>query len=68
MNAIKIPLSSTKRLLNLEEACIYISQGKTKGRQWLNSIHADVRFGRRVVYDKNIIDRTLDCLIQNGMV
>ena len=69
MNALQNTIDiKSKRLLNLEEACSYISQGRTKGREWLNSINARVRFGRRVVYDKIVIDKALDCLLENDVV
>lgn len=69
MNALQNTADiKSKRLLNLGEACAYISQGRTKGRVWLNSINARVRFGRRVVYDKTVIDKALDCLLKNDVV
>ena len=69
MNALKQPdTPSIKRLLNLDEACVYISQGRTNGRIWLNSIKANIKFGRRVVYDKMVIDKALDCLSGRNVV
>ena len=69
MNALKRNQNdSYKRLLNLDEACSYISQGRTNGRTWLNSINAGIHFGRRVVYDKTVIDKVLDCLVDRDVV
>ena len=69
MNALKRNQNgSYKRLLNLDEACSYIGQGRTNGRMWLNSINANIHFGRRVVYDKTVIDEVLDCLVNHDVV
>lgn len=49
-----------KRLLTEKEATAYVGQGTTKGRIWLKEIGSRRNFGRRVLYDKVVIDRKLD--------
>lgn len=51
---------TTARLLDLNELQIYIGLGRNKAIEWGKSIKADVHIGRRVLYDKSVIDRTLD--------
>lgn len=48
------------RLLSLSELQDYFSLGRNKAIEWGKSIKADVHIGRRVLYDKSVIDRTLD--------
>ena len=38
----------------------YLSLGRNKAIEWGKSIKADVHIGRRVLYDKSVIDRALD--------
>lgn len=48
------------RLLSLSELQDYLSLGRNKAIEWGKSIKADVHIRRRVLYDKSVIDRTLD--------
>ena len=48
------------RLLSLSKIQDYLSLGRNKAIAWGKSIKADVHIGRRVLYDKSVIDRTLD--------
>ena len=48
------------RLLSLSELQEYLSLGRNKAIEWGKSIRADVHRGRRVLYDKSVIDRVLD--------
>lgn len=45
-----------KRLLDANEVCVYLSLGRTKGIEFAKSIGAEIRIGRRCLYDKVIID------------
>ena len=54
-----------KRMLSLEEAAQYIGQGAYRTRHYMDEIGASRKIGRRVVFDKNVIDRALDQLCCN---
>ena len=51
---------SEKRMLNMKEVCIYTGIGKSRARQYMEEIGATKHFGRRVLFDKNIIDAALN--------
>lgn len=53
---------ANKRLLNAKEICIYIGMGKNQARKYMDKIGATRRFGGRVLFDKNVIDKALDNL------
>jgi len=50
---------SEKRLLNIKEVCAYIGVGQTQARQYMEEIGATRHFGRRVLFDKHIIDSAI---------
>ena len=52
--------TQNKRLLNVVELCEYIGLGKTKATEWGKAIGADKRIGRRLLFDRTIIDRAID--------
>lgn len=54
-----LPDLSNRRLLSAIEGRNYLSMGKTTFEKFANEIGAVKRFGRRVLYDKEIIDRAL---------
>lgn len=49
-----------KRLLNISEACEYISMKPGKTRTFLREIGAEKRIGRAVRYDSRVIDSYFD--------
>lgn len=49
-----------KRLMNLEEFLKYTSMGCVRGKAWAKDIGAIKHIGRRVVFDRVVIDRVLD--------
>lgn len=49
-----------KRLLNIKEVCSYTSMGQTRARQYMEQIGATRKFGRRVLFDKKVIDNALN--------
>lgn len=51
-----------KRLLQEPEMKLYIGLGRNKAREFCESIGATVRIGRRVLYDKEVIDSALDAM------
>ncbi len=51
---------SEKRLLNKSEFCKYIGMGHTKAEAWAKEIGAVKHIGRRVLYDRVIIDKAID--------
>lgn len=48
-----------KRLLNIEEVCIYTGLGQTNARRYMETIGATRRFGKRVLFDKHVIDKAI---------
>lgn len=63
MNIRKEPTNSAqipKRLLSVEEACGYIGLGKSAAKVYLDGIGAKRKIGRRVLYDKTVIDAALN--------
>lgn len=51
-----------KRMLSIKEVCGYIGRGETKTRIYMDEIGATRKFGRRVLFDKTVIDAALDAL------
>lgn len=49
-----------KRLLTLKEFCTYLSIGKTKARELLQTMPYGVRIGNRWYADKKKLDKWLD--------
>ena len=49
-----------KRMLGIDEAAEYIGMGKNHTRSWMDEIGATRKFGRRVLFDRRIIDAALD--------
>ena len=49
-----------KRLLNMREVCIYTGRGQVTARKYMDEIGATRKFGRRVLFDKTVIDEALD--------
>ena len=49
-----------KRLLNIGEVCSYIGLGQNRAREYMDKIGATRKFGRRVLFDKTIIDAALN--------
>lgn len=49
-----------KRLLNTKELCNYIGMGESRGVEWAKGIGAAKRIGRRLLFDRYIIDKALD--------
>ena len=48
-----------KRLLNLQEFSNYTGLGKTKGKEWAGKYGAIRHIGRRILFDRVIIDKVL---------
>ena len=49
-----------KRLLDVNEVCMYLSLGRNRGVEFARSIGAERKIGRRSLYDKVVIDRYFD--------
>jgi hypothetical protein len=49
-----------KRLLDANEVCYYLSLGRNKGIEFAKSIGAEIKIGRRSLYDKAKIDKYFD--------
>lgn len=54
-----IPIGE-KRLLDKAEVCAYLNLGYDKAIAFSKEIHAEVKIGRRCLYDRMVIDRYLD--------
>ena len=51
---------SEKRLLNIQEVSAYIGLGTVRARAYMDEIGAVKKFGRRVLFDKTVIDSALN--------
>lgn len=49
-----------KRMLSIHEASAYLGVGRNSAYKFLESIGAKQRIGRRVLYDKAVIDQYFD--------
>lgn len=54
------PSLNEKRLLDANEVCYYLSLGRNRGIEFARSIGAEIKVGRRSLYDRAKIDRYLD--------
>lgn len=52
--------SNEKRLLNVNELADYLGLGRCTADTLATKINARINIGRRVLYDKNIVDEYLD--------
>lgn len=48
------------RMLDINSLCEYIGLGKTKATEFGEKCGAKRRIGKRVLYDKRIVDKVLD--------
>lgn len=53
-------ISTEKRLLGVNELTQYLSMGKNKSVEYARSIGAERRFGKRVLFDKVVIDKAIN--------
>lgn len=53
-------LYPNKRLFNIRELMAYTGLGETKAKGWAREIGAARKIGRRTVYDRAIIDKSID--------
>lgn len=51
---------SDKRLLDASEVCYYLSLGRNRGIEFAKSIGAEVKVGRRSLYDRVKLDQYLN--------
>lgn len=56
-----------KRMLGIGEVCSYIGQGQTRARQYMDEIGATRKFGGRVLFDKVVIDKALDSMLESDV-
>lgn len=54
------PVLSGKRLLDVNDLCIYLSLGRNRAQEFGRRIGAEVKIGKRALYDKSVIDRYFD--------
>lgn len=55
-----ISVVNEKRLLDVNEVCMYLNLGRNRGVEFARSIGAERKIGRRSLYDKVVIDRYFD--------
>lgn len=60
MNSRELILEPTTRMLDVAGLCAYISMGKTKATEFGEKVGAKRKMGKRTLYDKKIIDKALD--------
>lgn len=53
-----------KRLLDTNEVCYYLSLGRNRGVEFARSIGAEVKVGKRSLFDKIKIDQYINELTQ----
>lgn len=56
----------SKRMLQEPEMKLYTGLGRNKAREFCKSIGATVRIGRRVLYDRCVIDQYFDSIVGKG--
>ena len=49
-----------KRLFDAVEVCTYLNLGRNKVVEFAKSVGAEIKIGRRCLYDKKVIDKVLD--------
>ncbi len=49
-----------KRLLSVSEGCLYTGLGKSTFQKLAEELGAKKKYGKRVLYDRVIIDRAID--------
>lgn len=54
--------NEVKRMMSIKEAVAYCGLGTNRGRVFLDEIGATVRIGKRVVFDRAVIDHYFDTL------
>ena len=59
-NQIITTESNDKRLLDANEVCHYLSLGRNRGIEFAKSIGAEVKVGRRSLYDRVKLDQYLN--------
>lgn len=65
VNKIYSPRLDEKRLLDINELCLYLSMGKTKLIYFAKENGFEVRIGSRVLYDRRKVDKWCDA--QSGI-
>jgi len=53
-------VNNERRMLDASEACAYLGLGRCRGVEYAKAIGAEVKIGRRCLYDKVKIDKHLD--------
>lgn len=54
------PIMSGKRLLDANDLCIYLSLGRNRAMEFGRRIGAEVKIGKRTLFDKMVIDQYFD--------
>lgn len=62
MYNIKTKSDIEPRLLSAQDACAYLGMGRTNGTRLLKEIGSEVRYRKRCLYDRKVIDSYLDSL------
>lgn len=62
---LKATNPANNRLLDANEIGLYMGLGKSTARKICREIGAERRFGKRVLFDRKIIDKHLDSLAES---
>ena len=60
VNKIYSPRLDEKRLLDINELCLYLSMGRTKAIYFAKENGFEVRIGARVLYHRKKVDKWCD--------
>lgn len=52
-----------KRLLSIKDLCAYTGRGRNQATAWGREIGAEVKFGKRVFFDRYVVDRAIDRIL-----
>lgn len=52
--------ASAARLIDTATLCSYLSLGRHSAQEFAKKAGAERRFGKRLLYDKHVIDKALD--------
>ena len=58
----KLDYEGSTRMMDAPKLCAYLSMGRTRAVEFARGIGAEVKIGRRCLYDRNVIDNALDCM------
>lgn len=55
-----------KRLLDVNEVCLYLNLGRSKGIEFAKAVGAERKIGRRQLFDRKALDKYFDEQMQEA--